>query len=313
MIIIENNTASYRKTRENALIDLGIDHEFICLNRFSFLRSLSKIYAISSKEEILIFRAESALLFLLLRPFYVLLSSRIKVVLTGLGGNYYDRFTLKYKVLNIIFLIFFDNIIVQNSDDLDWLKSTNKFLMPGSGIDKVNNFDTKRKIDLIYAGRMLESKGYLSIIQAFQQARSKGYRGSLGLFGITQHDFEIKHGLLKDTSSIHFYGWKDLSIYLPEVRVLCMFSTYGEGCPRVVLEAISNGCLVIGNKFLGSEHIINYPGFHCSQNFQYTINDIEKMIFSVEKASIPDNLDVKNFVANEGLSSLSVYNTLVKF
>ena len=119
-----------------------------------------------------------------------------------------------------------------------------------------------KEIKLIFVGRLAEEKNPHTSIFVLKALREKGYSAFLKIVG----DGDLKNYLLDLANKlnlknyVNFYGWmkdfnKIIELY-SQSDILIFPSRPGEGLGLVVLEAISQGLVVIATKCGGPEEII---------------------------------------------------------
>lgn len=150
--------------------------------------------------------------------------------------------------------------------DENFSKANNTSLLPGSGVD-LDHFTFTEKIHsskplkILMAARLIPAKGYLDFI-----ALSKLYKHDstidfhlVGEFskesGVSESEFEK---LIED-SDVNFHGYtEDLVPLYEKSHVFVLPSTYGEGLPRVLLEAAACGCALLAYDNAGSNRAIEH-------------------------------------------------------
>ena len=204
-------------------------------------------------------------------------NSRFCATFTGMGFLFIKK-NFRLHILRRIIIIYlrvflkFKNLyfIVQNKDDKNFFKSTFKLkknnlrVIRGSGID-INYFEyhsekTKKKVRLAYAGRILEDKGILCLIEAYKIAKSKDERLSLYIAGSL--DEENPSSISKkyfnqiiDFKDIYYLGKiNNVKKYWQEADIAVLLSKR-EGLPLSLLEAAAIGRPIISTNVTGSREI----------------------------------------------------------
>ena len=136
-------------------------------------------------------------------------------------------------------------------------------LLPGSGVDlsvfQYRERDWQPPHKLLLAARLIPAKGYLDFIELARRLRSRSeFEFHLvGEFteesGVPETDFAE---LIKDSGVIYHGYVEDMTIMLEQCDVFVLPSTYGEGLPRVLLEAAACGCLLMAYENAGSNRAI---------------------------------------------------------
>ena len=204
-------------------------------------------------------------------------SSRFCATFTGMGFLFIKK-NLKINFLRKIIIIYlrlflkFKNLyfIVQNKDDKNFFKSIFKLkknnlrVIRGSGIDinyfKYHSEKTKNEVRLAYAGRILEDKGVLCLIEAYKIAKKKN--ASLSLYIAGSLDEENPSGISKkqfnkliDSKDINYLGKiNNIRKYWKEADIAVLLSKR-EGLPLSLLEAAATGRPIISTDVTGSREV----------------------------------------------------------
>ncbi len=157
----------------------------------------------------------------------------------------------------------------QNKQDM-LLGLSNKFstvkncsLLPGSGVD-LEHFQYQVKSEtkpyrILMAARLIPAKGYLDFIELARQFKSDPTLEFhlVGAFtkesGVSQTDFDQ---LLQDSGVVYHGYTEELAPLYQKSHLFILPSSYGEGLPRVLLEAAACGCALIAYNNPGSNRAI---------------------------------------------------------
>lgn len=204
--------------------------------------------------------------------------------ISGLGYLYIanTKFAIIMKnILNILFIIFLRNkktyVIVQNSDDLKIFhklkfKKQNIRLIRGVGVDiekfKPNNNQNK-KIRIILACRLLWSKGIKIFFDCAKEIKSENNNVEFILAGrideLNPDSISIKE--IKEFEENSIINWigdvQDINIELCNSDIMLFPSLYGEGVPKILLEAASCALPIITFDVPGCREVVinNKNGF----------------------------------------------------
>ena len=173
----------------------------------------------------------------------------------------YLKFFLKFKKLYFI---------VQNKDDRNFfrnifkLKKTNLRIIRGSGVDikyfKYYSEQSKKEVRLAYAGRILEDKGILSLIEAYKIAQSKNANLSLYIAGSLDEEnpSSISKSYFNNITNfkgIYYLGKiNNIKKYWQEADIAILLSKR-EGLPLSLMEAAAIGRPIISTDVTGSREI----------------------------------------------------------
>ncbi len=254
---------------------LSIDRKSISLIKFlreslTIIKILNKV-----KPEIVHLISIRPIMIGLLPAFFV--KSKFCATFTGMGFLFIKK-NLKISLLRsiiIIYLKFFLKLkslffIVQNKDDEVFFKNVfnlnknNLRIIRGSGIDinyfKYSEETPKKNIRISYAGRILEDKGILWLIEAFKIAKEK--HPSLQLYIAGALDEKNPSSISKqcfnkliDFKDIFYLGnIKNIKKFWQEADIAILLSKR-EGLPLSLLEAAATGRPIISTDVTGSREI----------------------------------------------------------
>jgi glycosyltransferase involved in cell wall biosynthesis len=210
------------------------------------------------------------------------INKKITYAFTGFG-ILDSRYSIKYKLMKKIFFFCFFylsrnttfKIIVQNTENKNYLinlgvsKNKIKFI-PGTGLSFKKKIKTKvPKIKtILFAGRLLWSKGVKEFIECSNSKYFLNQNVKFLLIGSPDYGSSdaISVEYLKSQNDKNF-TWlkkqKSLDKFFSKSYLFLYPSTYGEGTPRVVLEAFRHSLPVIAFRNPGCNDIIknNLNGF----------------------------------------------------
>lgn len=213
-------------------------------------------------------------------------------------GKYHNKFN-KNSFIKFLFkysLYFVNCIIVMNKDNERVLKKLfpvkKIFLIPSEGYSGRNYYSIKEfsKNNIFYISRIIKEKGIFNMLNAFIFLQKKYPYISLDIAGevaLNEKDL-IKFNKLISNKNIIFHGEisEDYKYELFEkVKIFAFPSVYGEGLPRVLLEAQIFKCLTITTDFSGCADAISpsMKRFICSETLESTIESLEKAILLEDK------------------------------
>ena len=256
----------------NDIIKNGITHFPLSVDR----KSLSIIKTVGTvKPEVVHLISMRPIILGLISTFFV--HSRFCATFTGMGFLFIKK-SFKFNFLRQLIIIYlkfflkFKNLyfIVQNRDDKNFfrnifkLKKNNLRVIRGSGID-INYFKyylpkTKREVRLAYAGRILEDKGILCLIEAYKIAKVK--HANLSLYIAGSLDEENPSNISKnyfnqliDFKDIYYLGKiENIKKYWQDADIAILLSKR-EGLPLSLLEAAAIGRPIISTDVTGSREI----------------------------------------------------------
>ena len=199
-------------------------------------------------------------------------------VITGLGYAFIATNNLVSTVIQRNFIKLFYRIaskriqiIAQNPDDLAELGVKNGKVVLGSGVEraglKPNHGIHTDSLKLLYVGRLLKSKGINTTISIFEKLKLRNISVSLTIAGTIDEDnpdslTETELSELKSMVGVNYLGFvSDMDSVYKECNALLFPSTYREGVPRVILEALKNGLTIVTRDMPGCKETINGNGY----------------------------------------------------
>lgn len=162
-------------------------------------------------------------------------------------------------------------VIFQNPDDLSLLISRNilvsekAVLIKGSGVDTSEFYvtsETNEKPLVILASRMLWDKGIGDFVEAACQLIKEGIEAKFVLVGEGDPDNpnSISHNQLLAWQSENVIEWwgkrADMQAVFSKSHIVCLPSSYGEGVPKVLIEAASCGRAIVTTNTPGCREIV---------------------------------------------------------
>lgn len=162
-------------------------------------------------------------------------------------------------------------IIAQNPNDLADLGIQNGKVVLGSGVESTGlkaNLDIHTdSLQLLYVGRLLKSKGINTTISIFEQLKLRNIGVSLTIAGTIDKDnpdslTEAELLELKSKVGVNYLGFvNDMDSVYNKCNLLLFPSTYREGVPRVILEALKHGLTIVTRDMPGCKETINGNGY----------------------------------------------------
>ena len=192
-----------------------------------------------------------------------------------LSNNEQIKNIILKKFLFIFFLISFNHpnqvLVVQNSHDKRvviksyGIEPKKIILLRGSGI-QLSNFinleESKNIVTICLASRLLIEKGIFDFVSAAKILTKRGYKAKFILAGNV--DFGNPSSLSKEDlckianeNIIDVMGFqKDIPKLFSKSHIICLPSYYGEGLPKVLLEAAAAGRAIITTNVPGCRDAI---------------------------------------------------------
>jgi len=191
----------------------------------------------------------------------------VVTAVTGLGFVFVSKgfiASVRRKIISLLYYFALDHknqrIIFQNSDDQSKLTKLAKLdpkkssMIHGSGVD-LSLFNRKPyPLDtpvVLFASRLLVDKGVREFVRAAKLINSNGSNARFILVGesddlnpakIDQKELDI----WKQQGNVELWGYRnDMHEVLPTSNIVVLPSYYGEGLPKILIEAAACGRAVI--------------------------------------------------------------------
>lgn len=217
-----------------------------------------------------------------------LLKKPIIYSITGLGAVFSSS-KLKFFILKRFITVLYklisirqSHFVFENSEDyalfekIGVLKNSNGTVIKGAGID-LNRFKPTvppLNYSVLFAARLLEDKGLRCLVEAKRFLKQQGFNFTLNVAGIIDNDVSSAIPLSQieawaNNSDINWLGnVKDMPSLISQNDVVCLPTTYGEGVPRILIEAASCQRAIVTTDVAGCREIVshNYNGFLVSPN-----------------------------------------------
>ena len=300
----------------------------IVFDFFAFIILNSKVFFCNQNGIFYTFTAKSNILYGLLN---YKKKKRLIANITGLG-IIWDYSFLKhfFKFLLLIALRNARIIFVQNQRDFILFGKIMKkedveiIKINGSGVNlKVfNNHTYIRKfknISFAMVSRLKERKGFKNYLEACKLINSNELKNCSFKFvpgyGSNQKTLERLNSKYSKVQILKFNS--DINKFLSRVDCLIYPSTYNEGTPKILLEALASGCAIITTHQAGCIETIKHGenGFILESNKPETIAQAIKMYsnlsiedkenFSKESRRLAENKFDEKFVLNKYLYSIN--------
>ncbi len=151
------------------------------------------------------------------------------------------------------------------------IKASKTFVLPSEGV----NIDwyrpsppkfkpPRRKLRFLYAGRIVWSKGIGEFYQAAKYFKENALPGEFHLVGfiVPDHPDGVSHSIIQEwqrQNVIKYHGEsEDIRPFIHEADCVVLPSYFGEGIPRILLEAASMGKPIITTNFVGCKEVVEH-------------------------------------------------------
>lgn len=171
-----------------------------------------------------------------------------------------------------------------NEDDQQYflknriVREEKTFILPSEGVDiswyrpsySVRTRE-KQTIRFLYAGRIVKSKGIREYYQAAQYFKDQGSDVQFKMIGfvVPDHPDGVSYDTIQDWNRkevVQYLGeTEDIRPFIEEADCIVLPSYFGEGVPRILLEAASMGKPIVTTDFVGCREVVDdgINGFLC--------------------------------------------------
>jgi glycosyltransferase involved in cell wall biosynthesis len=205
---------------------------------------------------------------------------RVVNALAGLGYLFASTRS-RAKLLRLVVQIAFrwllntrkGRVILQNPDDVraliaaKALRPGHGVLIRGSGVD-LDLFRPRAESDeipiVVLASRMLWNKGIGEFVKAAEILRREDVQARFALVGDTDEEnpAAIPSAQLEDWAASGIIEWwgkrNDMPETLARAHVVCLPSYYGEGVPKILLEAAAAGRAIVTTDMPGCREVVSH-------------------------------------------------------
>jgi glycosyltransferase involved in cell wall biosynthesis len=164
-------------------------------------------------------------------------------------------------------------VIVQNSGDAQVLvgkgavREKNVRLIPGSGVN-IDKFPMKAEPEgpplVILPSRLIWEKGIAEFVQAAKTLKEKGIVCRFALVGDTQvsNPRAVQESQIEEWVAEGVLEWWGRRTDMPDVfaqsSIVCLPTTYGEGLPRVLVEAAACGRAIVTTDIAACREVVQH-------------------------------------------------------
>lgn len=195
---------------------------------------------------------------------------------TGLGAIFSSS-SIKFKILKTVISQLYKFISTQdarftfeNGEDYKLfqhegiIKDGNGVVIKGAGID-LNRFQpssTPGNQTVLFAARLLRDKGLHELVEAKRSLSNRGINFTLKVAGIIDTDVTSaipieQIDVWSDNGDITWLGnVSDMPHLIKSCDIVCLPTTYGEGVPRILIEAASCQRAIVTTDVVGCREIV---------------------------------------------------------
>ncbi len=246
------------------------------IKELNLIRSLSKIYRQNQYDFVFHYTAKPNIYGSVAAAFNKIPSIAIT---TGLGVIRDRKTRISKYVLFFLYRIaavLSKQVWFLNNDDKEMflkkrvVKNSKAFLLPSEGVNILdyrpefkNEFSGDRPIKFLYAGRIVWSKGVKEFYQAALHFKNVGVNVEFSMLGfiVPEHPDAVSFNLVQQWHKegvVKYLGeTEDVRPYLNDTDCLVLPSYFGEGVPRILLEAASMAVPIITTDFVGCREVVD--------------------------------------------------------
>lgn len=198
--------------------------------------------------------------------------------LAGMGYLYSSTgviIMMAREILSYVFGYLFNQpntiTILQNGDDYDVVShrigvdQSRLALIRGSGVDPMVYHPGERPSDkylIVFAGRMLWMKGVRDFVNVARAIKKMKFDARFVLIGSPDRDnpTAVPDAQLDEWAKegcVECWGHRDdMPDILRKATIVCLPSVYGEGVPKILIEAAASGCPIVAYDSPGCREIV---------------------------------------------------------
>jgi glycosyltransferase involved in cell wall biosynthesis len=213
---------------------------------------------------------------------YVFIAEGAKVRLIRAGALLAYRAALSHPNMRTVF---------QNSDDRDFflrsglLKPEQAIVIKGSGVD-VDLFHPESEPEgqpvILFAGRLLWQKGVGEFVEAARRLKGRA-RFVIAGFGEAGNPLSVPPDKLDEwhcSGVIEWWGHRtDMPAVFAKAHIVCLPSSYGEGIPKVLIEAAACGRAIVTTDSPGCREIVR----HGVNGLLVPVRDVDALCAALEE------------------------------
>jgi len=162
-------------------------------------------------------------------------------------------------------------VIVQNVEDRDYFVNRRIFsindirLIRGSGVDLLKFAPKPESKDMpivVFASRMLKEKGVADFVCAATMLKSRGIQARFVLVGEPDHGNPHSHTRAEleswvATGAVEWWGFRsEMNAVFALAHIVCFPTYYGEGVPKVLIEAAACARPIVTSDMPGCRDIV---------------------------------------------------------
>ncbi len=139
-------------------------------------------------------------------------------------------------------------------------------MIKGAGIDLARFSPSLAPLNknVLFGARLLKEKGLECLVRAKRELEKQGLSFTLNIAGIIDNDVSsaIPLSQVTDWASSRDINWlgnvQDMPKLIKENDIVCLPTTYGEGVPRILIEAASCQRAIITTDVVGCREIVSH-------------------------------------------------------
>lgn len=209
------------------------------------------------------------------RPAAILSMYGRGIVFSGIGLRYSLLRAIVAPLLRVVKFVALSGAYwtMEHRADADFFRTLigippeNIRVLPGAGFDEARFYPSPEPPEptkVLFASRLLYSKGLDDLIAAIQEVRLRGIDISLIIAGIRDSSSpdSIPEAIIATWSELPGVSWlgprKDVHRLISECHFVALPSRYGEGVPRILIETAACGRAAVSSEVPGCSEIVQH-------------------------------------------------------
>jgi glycosyltransferase involved in cell wall biosynthesis len=237
----------------------------------------------------------------LIGPLLAFLSNNKNIIITINGfGRVFSSKSKKYLLVKPIFIIMLNissllsnKITVQNSDDFKFLKrillitfhkKINLVYSASRLPEQINKKIINDNFNVLHVARIMKDKGIKEFLSIARETKKRNMRINFTLIGASAGDKVLDNEVERAVSDgiLNYFEYtNNMSNYYVDTDLI-LFTSYREGMPRVVLEAMSYGIPVFAYDTVGLRDVVKND-YNGKLFTLYDVNNIATEIVEISK------------------------------
>lgn len=305
-------------------VALNIRKNILSINN---IIAIFRIRRIIKKERYDVISVHTTLASVIIRLSIMFLKNRPKVIYTCHGYLFRKDKSIKSKVylgIEKICAVVTDTLLVMNNEDLETayqykLYKNEIHYIQGMGIqvERFNPIDKQQKYGLriekgfskedviyIYVAEFSARKNHKFLITAIKGIIDEIPNAKFILVGdgVLFEEIKLLTKTLGLAKQVIFTGYTDEVAKLYQISDVCVSSSYIEGLPFNIMEAMASGLPILASDIKGHKELVN----HGKNGYMYDLNNVEELQRQILK--LYKNSELRQKFSKESLRMIVKFN-----